>query len=162
MESVKPDFFIWLGDNPAHNFWEQEAKSHLRSLKEISETMRLKYGQLGQLYPVLGNHEGYPCDEFDVRGNQTQWILDQTLDAWRPWLTPECISRLSYFILAQDTFRRLGCYSQLHPGTTLRVIGLFPLEGDVINSYLWKNSTDVWHIVLSLAKSGSSIGWKDS
>ncbi len=89
-ENIKPDFWIWLGDNPAHNFWEQKPATHLRSLKEISERIGAKYGKVGMMYPVLGNHEGFPCDEFDIHGGKNQWILDEATTAWQQWLTPEC------------------------------------------------------------------------
>ncbi len=50
--------------------------------------------------------------------------------------------------IAQATFRKYGCYSQLHPGTSLRILGLFPLVADALNPFIWKNSTDPWNQVL--------------
>jgi sphingomyelin phosphodiesterase len=38
----------------------------------------------------LGNHEGLPADQFDIFGDDSQWILDQLSEIWKPWLTPEC------------------------------------------------------------------------
>ena len=38
----------------------------------------------------------------------------------------------------------------LHPGTKLRIISLNPFVQDGLNSYLWKNTTNPLHIVLSI------------
>lgn len=38
--------------------------------------------------------------------------------------------------------RKYGRYTQLHPGTTLRIIALNTLVLDATNSYIWKNMTD--------------------
>lgn len=37
---------------------------------------------------------------------------------------------------------KYGYYSQLHPGTNLRVIGLNNYANDFSNLYIWGNSTD--------------------
>ena len=42
---------------------------------------------------------------------------------------------------------KMGSYSQLHPGTKLRIIGLNTLVYDMMNSYLWKNATNPLGVV---------------
>jgi hypothetical protein len=49
--------------------------------------------------------------------------------------------------VARETFKRIGCFSQVHPGTSLRVIGLFPLAIDLSNRYMWTNMSDPWNLV---------------
>eukprot|EP00830_Metopus_es_P007475 TRINITY_DN170_c0_g3_i1.p1 TRINITY_DN170_c0_g3~~TRINITY_DN170_c0_g3_i1.p1 ORF type:complete len:654 (-),score=102.60 TRINITY_DN170_c0_g3_i1:24-1892(-) len=137
VNELKPDFFIWLGDNTGHNLWEHERVHHLDPVKDITEKFKVKYGNLGQMYPILGNHEGLPCDEFDIYSSKHQWILDNSTEMWKGWLTPD----------SQATFKKMGCYSQLHPNSKLRIIGLFPLAMDATNPYLWKNATNPWHIL---------------
>jgi len=44
-------------------------------------------------------------------------------------------------------FKKIGSYSQLHPGTNLRVIGVFPFAFDSYNSHTWHNLTNIWNIV---------------
>jgi len=99
--------------------------------------MKLKksFPLLGQVYPVLGNHEGFPCDQFDLKGDKHQWILDNASDLWRQWFTEE-----SYI-----SFRKYGRYSQLHPGTKLRIMTVNTFLYGVLNSYLWSDSTDPHH-----------------
>ena len=90
MDELKPDFFVWLGDNTGHNVWEDGERDHLKSMRDITERFMVKYGKLGDMYPILGNHEGQPCDEFDVYSTKHQWILNNATDYWRSWFTPEC------------------------------------------------------------------------
>jgi len=135
---LKPDFFVWLGDNTGHNVWQIDKKDHLRPVADVSKKFEeAGYGKLGQMYPVLGNHEGMPCDEFDLYSKSHQWILDNTTETWKNWLTKD----------SQTTHKKTGCYSQLHPGTNLRIIGLNPLAADMMNPYLWRNATNPWGIV---------------
>ena len=91
---------------------------------------------------MLGNHEGLPCDQFDIFGGDHQWVLDQLSEYWRPWLTDECNFFLKIFInLAYDTFKTYGYYSQLHPGTNLRMIVLNTFPYDTMNAMIWQNTT---------------------
>lgn len=89
------------------------------------------------MYSILGNHEGLPCDTFDLEGNNHTWIIKETAEIWKPWMSPTAFSEYS----------KTGCYSMLHPGTTLRIIGINPLPIDAANPYNWKNSTNKWNIV---------------
>ncbi len=139
---LKPDFFIWLGDNTGHNVWADVQKEHLRSMKDITERFVAKIPALGQMYPVLGNHEGMPCDEYDVYGGKHQWILNNATEWWKNWLTED----------SQKSFKKTGCYSQLHPGTKLRMIGIFPLAADMMNPFLWRNATNPWGIVCNFCE----------
>ncbi len=50
-------------------------------------------------------------------------------------------------IIAYEEYRRLGCYSMLHPGTKLRIVALNPLLFDSMNMYLWKNTTNPLNVV---------------
>jgi len=88
----KPDFYMWLGDNAAHEPWNLDEVEHMWATKEITKLFgkRPEYMHVGKMYPIIGNHEGMPCDQFDVIGNTDQWILDQLTDIWKPWFTKEC------------------------------------------------------------------------
>eukprot|EP00826_Nyctotherus_ovalis_P048941 TRINITY_DN582_c0_g1_i1.p5 TRINITY_DN582_c0_g1~~TRINITY_DN582_c0_g1_i1.p5 ORF type:complete len:123 (-),score=35.58 TRINITY_DN582_c0_g1_i1:601-969(-) len=115
--------------------WEQKPEVHLKGLKKFTEMLKvLKV----PVYSVLGNHEGYPCDQFDATGaNQHQWVIEGALDAWRDWFTPQM----------KETFRRNGCYSVVVPGTTLKLIALTPFTMMSSNRYLWGNQTDPLGVV---------------
>ena len=48
------------------------------------------YKGTGKVYPIAGNHEGLPCDSFDIYGKGHQWILDNMTEFWGDWFTTEC------------------------------------------------------------------------
>lgn len=87
---VRPDFFLWLGDNNGHDVWNVDKDIHLWPTHNTSNKLAEKYGDLGKVYPVMGNHESLPCDEFDFNSDQDQWILNDLGDYWSRWLTKEC------------------------------------------------------------------------
>ena len=137
LHNVTSDFMLYLGDNPAHNMWEQEKKTHLDGLRYISKRLIDDYKRI--VYPVLGNHEGLPCDNFDFETGETNWIVNESLSLWKEWLTPSSVA----------TFKSAMVYSQLHPGTKLRIIGLNPFVHLTVNKYLWGNQTDPAGVVRS-------------
>eukprot|EP00831_Metopus_contortus_P036071 TRINITY_DN2861_c0_g1_i4.p2 TRINITY_DN2861_c0_g1~~TRINITY_DN2861_c0_g1_i4.p2 ORF type:complete len:119 (+),score=7.96 TRINITY_DN2861_c0_g1_i4:238-594(+) len=61
-----------------------------------------------------------------------KWIFEFVADLWSTWLDKE----------SQESMRKYGRYSQLHPGTNLRIIGLTSFVQDVLNSYIYGNITD--------------------
>ncbi len=141
IEQFKPDAFMWLGDNPSHQIWNQDRKNHLRGTQHITDMFmqhpQKEYTTVGKMYPILGNHEGLPCDIFDVQGNAHSWLINDTAEMWKNWLTEE----------AFEQYKKTGSYSQLHPGTKLRIIGINDLVHDTMNSFLWRNTTNPLGIV---------------
>eukprot|EP00826_Nyctotherus_ovalis_P050643 TRINITY_DN6236_c0_g1_i6.p4 TRINITY_DN6236_c0_g1~~TRINITY_DN6236_c0_g1_i6.p4 ORF type:complete len:141 (+),score=43.08 TRINITY_DN6236_c0_g1_i6:840-1262(+) len=136
---MKPDFVIFLGDASDHDVLNHTAERHLRSLQEFSRQLQDKYD--GPVYPVMGNHEGLPCDIFDVALNGThRWITEAAAEAWKPWLTDDM----------RETFFKLGCYSTLHKGTNLRIIALNPFVQLTDNFLIWGNQTDLLNTVSSI------------
>jgi len=133
---IKPDFIIYLGDSPAHDSWQQEKDDHLKEVEQISKVLQEKYK--GPVYPLLGNHEGYPYDQFDTEDPEThRWLVEGTLKAWDPWFTQEM----------KKTFKQNGCYSALFNDTKLRIIGLTPFAQLNTNRYAWGNQTDNFGVV---------------
>eukprot|EP01022_Parablepharisma_sp_SALTPOND_P013853 TRINITY_DN1859_c0_g1_i2.p1 TRINITY_DN1859_c0_g1~~TRINITY_DN1859_c0_g1_i2.p1 ORF type:complete len:369 (-),score=17.11 TRINITY_DN1859_c0_g1_i2:675-1781(-) len=141
LEKFKPDSFMWLGDNPSHQIWNQNKKNHLDGIRHVTRLILghplQEYTTVGKMYPILGNHEGLPCDIFNLEGTTHSWIVNDTAHLWKQWFTGE----------AYEDYLRIGCYSQLHPGTKLRIVGVNDLVHDTLNSYLWKNSTNPLGVV---------------
>jgi len=136
-ENIRPDFILYLGDNPAHNTWQQDRETHLRGLHEVAKTLQDLYKE--PVYPLLGNHEGYPCDQFDVDSNAEthNWITKDVIKTWEKWLTPEMAK----------SFAKNGCYSTLYKDTKLRILSITPFVMLADNKYLWGNQTDPLGVV---------------
>jgi hypothetical protein len=143
----KVDFVTYLGDTPSHNIYEQKQEEHLRSFKYMCEGVNRTRKNVGDAYVVFGNHDAYPADQFDANdiehnGGAHKWLLNYTSDMLKQWFTKE-----SY-----ENFRSWARYSQLHPGTKLRIIGLNTFVYLNTNKYLFGNSSDPMGIVIQYNK----------
>ena len=102
------------------------------------------------MYPVIGNHEALPVDNYDVWGHSSDWIQQGLGEAFKQWLTPECnVYNIIYIIsiiynIAYESFVSNGWFSQKHPGHNLRIITLVPWPYQGLNTYSWRNATDIW------------------
>ena len=121
---------LWLGDNPGHNVNEQKQETQLDVFKYIVSRLREIYH--GKVYFVSGNHDGFPDGQFDINGGTSQWLLDGYANAAKYW----------YSDMGIETMRRYGRFSELVPGTQLRIIGLNNFVMDFTNTFLLPNSTD--------------------
>eukprot|EP00826_Nyctotherus_ovalis_P040434 TRINITY_DN3990_c0_g1_i7.p4 TRINITY_DN3990_c0_g1~~TRINITY_DN3990_c0_g1_i7.p4 ORF type:complete len:166 (+),score=57.82 TRINITY_DN3990_c0_g1_i7:753-1250(+) len=119
---------FWLGDNPGHNVYEQAKDSQTKYFEFVVDLLiEAKYK--GKVYSVLGNHDCYPPSQFDIYNDEDQW------------LTETFAKRLEYWF-KDDTMGKYGYFSQLFPGTQLRVIGLNSQVNDFANIFLLGNATD--------------------
>jgi predicted MPP superfamily phosphohydrolase len=131
ISEIKSDFVLFLGDSSDHDVINQNATTHLRALKDFSKLLQKNYK--GPVYAVLGNHEGLPCDTFNVTpASNHSWITKESLKVWEPWFTEDM----------KKTFEEIGCYSTLHEDTNLRIIALNPFVQLGSNVLLWDNQTD--------------------
>jgi len=135
-------FFVYLGDTPAHDTYYQYPLKQMRGITYVSELLSSKRNKTGDVYPVLGNHDTYPCDHFDPYTDKHQWMLNNITSLWKPWLNKNSLK----------TLNTKGVYSQLHPGTKLKVIGLNPFVMLSTNPYLWNGKSDPLGILTWLEK----------
>ncbi|EGC39017.1 hypothetical protein DICPUDRAFT_52947 [Dictyostelium purpureum] len=115
------DFIIWTGDNPPHNVWEQSQTQQEFATQTLAQLI-LKTFPNTPVFPVIGNHEAYPSDQYVLPN--TQWLLDSLYTYWMPWLDTDAL----------ESVKEYGYYTTLlRPG--LRVMCLNTLENDMINFY---------------------------
>jgi hypothetical protein len=124
--SVKPDIVLWLGDNQPYNDWEQEMKTQLDTTYVITGIMTRYFPKRGHVFPLLGNHEGFPTN---ILNRDEYWPYRNVSNLWSHWLTKE----------AKESMKSVGYYHQLINGTNTRIISLEVF--DIINSncYNWPN-----------------------
>ena len=123
------DFLIFTGDNPPHNIWNQSRSQNLAASAAWAEDTRAAFPSSFPVYPAMGNHESYPCDQFEA--NHTYWLYDALAQDWASWLDAS----------AQAQVRTGGYYTALiRPG--LRLISLNTMFCDLINFWLILNVSD--------------------
>jgi sphingomyelin phosphodiesterase len=82
------------------------------------------------IYPVLGNNDGNPAEEFDFL--DSYWLTSPLSALYQTALGPE----------AMESFRLTGSYSQLHRNSSLRIVTINTQACKNINFYLIRNITD--------------------
>ena len=84
---MQPDIIFWLGDNPAHNTYEQTKETQNEYFLYMMRL--LKKGYKGAIYAVMGNHESYPAGQFDIYGPTHRWLTEGFAKELATWYTPE-------------------------------------------------------------------------
>lgn len=122
---------VWTGDNIAHDIWNQTQEKQTLNTYNITEDI-LNYFPNTPVYPMFGNHEPYPADQFDVSGNGSKWLTEQLSDMWRQWLDDKAI----------ETFRNSSYYAMENKELNVKVIALDTQACDTTDFYLIRDPSD--------------------
>lgn len=121
------DFVVYTGDSPPHTIWKDTKESTMKNLQIVHKKMKAAFINKS-VYPVIGNHESVPADQFPLPPSD-DFLLGELWELWSTWLPGEC----------KATFLHGGFYTLIHePG--LRVVALNTQWWDVMNFWLL-NST---------------------
>ena len=129
---IKPEFVIWTGDNPSHEFMNMNTSEGIQSTVLVSRIMMERFPDT-IIYPTLGNHEKVPLDQFDIQNPEKERGFLRTIgNEWKSWIGEE----------AYQSFISYGFYTTLHKNTTLRILSINSFLWDNFNFYLINNPTD--------------------
>jgi len=128
------DMILWTGDNIQHNIWEQKKETQLDNTIDLTEDI-LNYFPDTYVYPMFGNHEAYPCDQFDTNGDESSWITSRLAEMWKIWLDEEAV----------ETFKNKSYYAMVNPEHNVKIIALDTQACDTQDYYLVRDPTDPMH-----------------
>ena len=124
-KELEPDFIIWTGDNPEHNnAYNSSQEDVYDTTQTIKDTIEEAFGYNITVYPVIGNHEVFPNDLWKP-GNYK--IFEELADIYQDFFFED---------EAYESFAKYGYYTELHPGTNLRIVALNCLYCDAADHYL--------------------------
>lgn len=132
-ESVKPEVVIWTGDNVAHDIWKQNTSFQAIPTKIATRTLQKLLPNV-TIYPIFGNHECFPADQFDFFSNTTKWLTDATSDMWKDLIGEN----------AAQSLKSNSYYEVFDAGRNLRIIAMNTQVCDTLNFFLMQNPTDPW------------------
>ena len=92
-----PDFFIWTGDNIAHDIHKLPEDSATATL-QISEYVQQNFPE-AIIFPIHGNHEFAPMNLQDLEDPHDK-VINWLADVWAEWMPEEVI----------DQFRKQSFY----------------------------------------------------
>jgi sphingomyelin phosphodiesterase len=128
------DMIIWTGDNIAHDIWHQSQANQTLSTHEITKEI-FKYFPDTPVYPMFGNHEPYPSDQYDTLGNTSSWLIDELSDMWKPWLDEKAL----------ETFKNYSYYSMVNKEQNVKVIAMDTQACDTEDFFLIRDPSDPMH-----------------
>ena len=60
---IKPDMFMWTGDNSAHNVWDNTAEEVTNYTLAITDEIKTYFADTNiTVFPIAGNHDVWPVD----------------------------------------------------------------------------------------------------
>jgi len=128
------DMIMWTGDNISHDVWHQSIANQTVNTFDATEEI-IKYFPNTTVYPMFGNHEAYPGDQFDVVDNTTFWLTERLSGMWKMWLDDEAL----------QTFRKKSYYSMVDKRFNVKIIALDTQACDSLNFYLIRDPSDPMH-----------------
>jgi sphingomyelin phosphodiesterase len=118
---IKPDFVLWTGDNPPHDLWNTSLSHQVDSSTLVVNVVR-KYLSNYTVFPALGNHEGFPPNEYYAPTDM--WLTQTMASLWSTWLPADAL----------ETVAAGGYYTALvRPG--LRIVAMNTQYGYIMNFY---------------------------
>jgi hypothetical protein len=62
-EEIKPDLFLWTGDNSPHNVWANNDEEVLMATLNITRIIKEHFDSSNiTVYPIQGNHDTWPVN----------------------------------------------------------------------------------------------------
>ncbi|XP_045581283.2 acid sphingomyelinase-like phosphodiesterase 3b isoform X1 [Procambarus clarkii] len=117
----RPDFVLWTGDDTAHVSDQYFSTDKVvKIIKDLTAMLNQSFPHT-PFYPVLGNHDYYPKNQFPVGTSELQ---TRVADMWRPWLKND-----SY-----QSFKNGGRYWADVGGTNVTIVAL--------NTLIWYKSNN--------------------
>ncbi|XP_050724934.1 sphingomyelin phosphodiesterase-like [Eriocheir sinensis] len=129
------DYVVWTGDLVPHNMWSTSREWNLRVVREMNDMVRAFFPTV-PVFPVAGNHEMSPLDQYPEPGGVPE-------DLSADWLYGELVSQWSQMVpdLDNSTVTRGAYYSVLvRPG--FRIISFNSMFGYSSNAWLIESSQD--------------------
>ena len=130
-EKFSPDFVMWLGDNENHELYASSKEDNLNTTSFIAEKMRAAFPDT-PFWLSIGNHEGWPVDNYDMLGLKDAYLLPGLSKAYEQLLGEEEVKQI----------KRYGYYSQDFDTQKLKIISLFGMSFDNLNFYAYFKAWD--------------------
>nr|XP_027229241.1 sphingomyelin phosphodiesterase-like [Penaeus vannamei] len=129
------DYVMWTGDVVPHNMWSTSREWNLRLVRETNALVRKWFPDV-PVFPVVGNHEMSPLDQYSNPGDAPEELSAD-------WLYEELAAQWAHLIPSfnDSTVLHAGYYSVLiKPG--FRVISFNSMFGYGSNIWLVQTSND--------------------
>jgi sphingomyelin phosphodiesterase len=81
--TLKTDLMTWVGDNSAHNTWDNTAEESLNYTVTITEMWRQTMRDHNiDVFPIQGNHDTWPVNVENFSGPYTNYAINNLKSTW--------------------------------------------------------------------------------
>jgi hypothetical protein len=104
-DTLKTDFLTWVGDNSAHNVWDNTDEEVTKYTADISNDLKATLGGFDiEMYPSLGNHDTWPVNVQNFDKPNSNYQINHLKETWndKNWLNN----------IESDVFAKYGYYSK--------------------------------------------------
>lgn len=130
-DDVKPDMFIWTGDNSAHTVWKNTLEEVIDYTLNITDTIKQVFGEAPiQVFPIQGNHDTWPVNVQDFSDKKINIPINTYKVLWEDWLDKDTVEK----------YEDYGYYSQtlkLKDGTVYENTKILGLNLQSCNNMNW-------------------------
>ena len=145
-DTLKTDFMTWVGDNSAHNVWDNTDTEITDYTKTITNLWKEKMAAHNiEVFPIQGNHDTWPVNVQDFSAPNTNWPINHFKDSWTDdkWLSKA----------EEDVYAQWGYYSKPFPFNAKgKVIAVNMQTCNNMNWWLLDDRTDPGHQIEWLEK----------
>jgi sphingomyelin phosphodiesterase len=91
-DTIKPDIFVWTGDNSPHNIWANDNAEVGNATYNITIAIQKAFnGTNITVYPIQGNHDTWPVNVQDFSDPNTNIPINAFGPSWEAWLGPQVL-----------------------------------------------------------------------
>ena len=131
VEKMDLDLIIWTGDNTPHDIWDQSQSYNANYTTLLSEKFRRHTKT--PVIPSMGNHESFPVNVYNYKGEREMLLNGAMATAWEPWVGQK----------AAEQIRNNGFYSVTLPHlNNLKILSLNTQAQNDLNWFLLEDPTD--------------------
>ena len=131
-KNIQVDYAILLGDVTNHSQGEMGETRRQSFTKYVADVIRKTWGPKWPTFPIIGNHELYPIDQYDNYLDSLSPHLVKTAGLWEGVATPEVLEQL----------KTKGYYAYSLPGRKVKFVNIFVGLDDDFNMYNFKMDWD--------------------
>ena len=86
-----PDFGFLTGDDPPHNVWNQTRDYNVNCTDIIVGMVRAAFPST-TFFPALGNHNGFPVNQYNIDiADDQEWLYFPLAGLYSPWLNADSL-----------------------------------------------------------------------
>lgn len=96
-DEVKPDLLVWTGDTVPHYVWGITNEFVVEEVHKASELISQYLLNITVIYPVIGNHDSFPFNNYKFESPEGEPSLQGYKDSWEDFIDEDAMRQISQY-----------------------------------------------------------------